>query len=244
MARFKKIITRTFLVLLILVPVAALAHFIIFPQQTRSILIDWSGFKKDGRLYYDTKTSQSKIDTLKALIENANNRIANFWGEKISNPKIIFCATATDFSKYSNAPDAPAITHLKLGSYIVLSNNGVDPDIIAHEISHAELYERVGFFKWTFSIPMWFKQGLAMQNDLRDYYSEDTLKTISDNFKSLPDVRHFKKDAEFYAGTHKQVMLNYMTARHEFTNWYTKQKLDQLIKDLNSGKSFEAAFIE
>ncbi len=244
MPRFKKIIIRTFFVLLILIPVAALAHFIIFPQQSRSIFIDWSSFKKDGRLYFNSNTPQSKIDSLKVLIKKANVRIADFWGEKTSDPKFIFCATTTDFSKYSNAPNAPAITHLKLGSYIVLSNKGIDLDIIAHEISHAELYERVGFFKWSFSIPIWFKQGLAMQNDNRSYYSEDTLKVRSDNFKNLPDVKGFKKDDEFYAGSHEEVMLNYMTAKHEFKNWYTQEKLDKLVKDLNKGKSFEEAFVK
>lgn len=133
--------------------------------------------------------------------------------------------------------------HCKLGSYIVLSNDGIDLDIIAHEISHAEFYERVGFYKWSFSVPMWFKQGLAMQNDYRNYYSEDTLQILSDNFKNLPDVKSLKKDDEFYAGTHEQVLLNYMTAKHEFKTLYTKEKLDKLIKDLNSGKSFEEAFI-
>jgi hypothetical protein len=242
MTKIKNIIIRTFFVLLILIPVAALAHFIIFPQQTRSILIDWSGYKKDGRIYFNSNTPQNKIDSLKVLIENASSRIASFWGQKSSNSKFIFCANASDFSKYSNAPDAPAITHLKSGTYIVLSNDGLDLDIIAHEISHAELYERVGFFKWSFSIPIWFKQGLAMQNDNRNYYSEDTLKVRSDNFNNLPDVKRFKKDEDFYAGSLEEVMLNYMTAKHEFKNWYTKEKLDKFIKGLNKGKSFDEAF--
>jgi hypothetical protein len=242
MVKLKKIIIRAFFVLLILIPVAALAHFIIFPQQSRSILIDYSGFKKDGRLYFNTATPQNKTDSLKALIELANTRVANFWGEKKSDPKIIYCNKAVEFIRYSSAPAAPAITYLKLGSYIVLSADAVDLDIIAHEISHAEFYERVGFYTWSYKIPAWFKHGLAMQNDYRSYYSEDTLKIRSANFTSLPDIKSFKKDDEFYAGTHEQVMLNYMTAKHEFKNWYTKEKLVTLIKDLNSGKSFKVAF--
>lgn len=242
MLKFKKIITRIVLVFLILLPVVALAHFIIFPQQTRAILIDYSGFKKEGRLYFNPATSQNKIDSLKILIEQANIRVAAFWGHKIADPKYIYCDEATDFAKYSNAPAAPAITHLKLGAYIVLSADGVDLDIIAHEISHAEFYERVGFYKWTFSIPAWFKHGLAMQNDYRNYYSEDTLKAKSDNFKNLPDIKIFKTDKEFYDGNLEQLMMHYMAAKHEVKNWYTKEKLVKLIKDINSGKSFEDAY--
>jgi hypothetical protein len=242
MLKIKKNIIRTFLILLFIILFAALLHFIIFPQQSRSILIDYSGFKKDGRLYFNAGTAATKIDTIKMLIDQANKRIALFWGEKISDPKIIYCANDADFSKYSSAPLAPAITHCKLGVCIVISNDGVNMDIIAHEISHAEFYTRVGFYKWTFVIPSWFKHGLAMQNDYRDYYSEDTLQVRSANFTKMPDIKSFKKDDAFYSGTHDQVMLNYMTAKHEIKKWYTKQKLDKLIKDLNSGKSFDEAY--
>jgi hypothetical protein len=242
MSGIKKIIRRTSLTLLILIPVVTLAHYVIFPQESISILIDYAVFKKDDRLYYNTHVPHNKIDSLKALIEQAKKRILAFWGEKRANPKFIYCDDTVDLKKYSIAPAAPAVTYLKLGSYIVLSKDGMDLDIIAHEISHAEFYERVGFFKWNFSIPAWFKHGLAMQNDFRNYYSEDTLRVKSNNFTNLPNIKLYKKDDEFYAGTHEQVMLNYMTAKHEVKNWYSKEKLDKLIKDLNAGKSFDKTF--
>ena len=115
-------------------------------------------------------------------------------------------------------------------------------DIIAHEMSHAELYERLGFFKMIFVIPRWFDEGLAMQNDYRNYYSEDTLKARSDNYRNLPDIKQFNRGGGFNEGTHEQVMMNYMMANHVTKEWYTRQKLDKLIKDINSGKSFEEAY--
>ena len=115
----------------------------------------------------------------------------------------------------------------------------MDLDIIAHEISHAEFYERIGFYKFNFKIPSWFKHGLAMQNDYRDYYSDDTLKVKSDNFKNLPAIKSFKSDGQFYAGSREQIMLNYMAAKHEVKNWYTKEKLKKFLKEINSGKTFE-----
>ena len=60
MTKFKKIILRSFLVFLILIPIAAVAHFIIFPQESRCILIDYSGFKKEGRLYLTLQHHQLK----------------------------------------------------------------------------------------------------------------------------------------------------------------------------------------
>jgi hypothetical protein len=243
MSKFKKITKRIALTLLIVIPLSALAHFIIFPQQTRSILINYSNFKKDGRLYFNNNTPQNNVDTIKQLIELAANRVSAFWGQKTCNPKYIYCNSEEDFKKYGGPYAVPALTHIKLGAYIVISNEGIDLDIIAHEIAHAEFYGRIGFYNWSFKIPRWFDEGLAMQNDNRDYYSEDTLKVRSNNYKNLTDIKKLKSGKQFSEeGTHEQIMLNIMTAKHEVKNWYTKEKLDKLIKDINAGKSFDEAF--
>ena len=243
MTKFKKVVRRIALICLILIPVSAFAHFVFFPQQTRSILIDYSDFKNDGRLYFNNITPQNRVDTVKLLIALASNRVAGFWGQKTCNPKFIYCETEEDFKKYGSPYPVPALTHVKLGSYIVISNQGVDLDIIAHEISHAEFYERIGFYNWSFKIPRWFDEGLAMQNDNRDYYSEDALKVKSNNFKNLPDVKKFKSGKQFNEeGSQEQIMLNFMTAKHEVKKWYTKEKLDRFIKYINSGKTFDEAF--
>lgn len=242
MSKSKFFFRRTLLIFLITILLAALAHFIIFPQETRSILIDFSNYKKQGRIYFSGNTSQSSVDTLKSLIKQASIRVNEFWGQKTCNPKFIYCDESSDFKKYSVSPEAPAATYVKLSSIIVLGRDAIDVDIIAHEISHAELYERIGFYKFMFKIPAWFKHGLAMQNDYRSYYSEDTLKVKSNDFQSLPDVNDLKTDAQFYSGSLEKVMLHYMVAKLYVKNWYTKEKLVKLISDLNAGKSFEDAF--
>jgi hypothetical protein len=228
-----------------MIPISGFAHFILFPEQTNSILIDYSNFRKDGRFYYNGDTEKSKVDTLKSLVELASLRVAYFWGQKMCNPKYIYCDTDYDFKKFGSSFKVPALTHVKCGSYIVISNQGVDLDIIAHEISHAEFYKRIGFYNWSFKIPRWFDEGLAMQNDYRSYFSEDTLKVKSNNYRNLPDVKRLKSGKQFNEeGSADQVMLNFMTARHEVKNWYTKEKLDKFINDINAGKSFEEAFAQ
>lgn len=243
MTKLKRIIIRAFLIFIILIPIAAFAHFIIFPQETKSILIDYSNFKKEGRIYFNSSiTSQSKIYSLQSLITQASSRIKNFWDQKISDPKFIYCDNESDFKKYCVNPSASAVTYLKFGAVIVLRADAMNLDIIAHEISHAEFYERVGFYEFNYKIPSWFKHGLAMQNDYRDYYSEDTLKVKSADFKNMPDIKNYKTDLQFYNGSHEQVMFNYMTAKHVVKNWGTKQKLEKLIEGLNSGKTFDEAY--
>jgi hypothetical protein len=242
MAKFKKVLLRCLLIFIILILVAAFAHFIIFPQETRTILIGFSNFKKEGHLYYNASTPTEKIDTLKSLIAAASTRVADFWGAQKANPKFIYCDTDDDFKKYGNDRKDPATTQYKMGPYVIISNEGLDLDIIAHEISHAELYARTGFYEVMFKIPRWFDEGLAMQNDYRNYYSEDTLKVRSDNFRNLPDITKFNSGGAFYEGPPAQVKLNYLTAKHIVKNWYTKEKLAELIAGLTSGKGFAEVF--
>jgi hypothetical protein len=243
MTKLKVITRRIVLIFLVMIPISAFAHFIFFPEQSRSILIDYSDFKKDGRLYFAANTPKNKVDTLKALVELASVRVAQFWGRKNCNPKYIYCESDNDFKRFGSPYKVPALTHVKSCSYIVISNQGIDLDIIAHEISHAEFYERIGFYNWSFKIPRWFDEGLAMQNDNRSFFSEDTLKIKSDNYNNMPDVKKLKTGRQFNEqGSPEQIMLNFMTAKHEVKNWYTKNKLLRFIKDINSGKTFAAAF--
>ena len=230
-----------FFIFLIIIPIASFGHFFFFPQETRSLLIDFSDFQKDGRLYFNDKTPVAKIDSLKRFIKEASFRVSKFWGKKISNPKFIYCDQPTDFKKYSVTPSAPAVTYLKFGSVIVLSNRGLDLDVVAHEISHTEFYQRIGFYKFHYKIPSWFKHGLAMQNDYRNYYSEDTFMVRTNNFKNAPDINNLKTDIQFYEGSADEVMLNYMAAKYIVKKWYTKEKLDKLISDLNDGLPFDLA---
>ena len=241
--KMKKIIRRIFFILIIFIPISALAHYIIFPEQTRSILINYSNFNHDGQLYFNPSTPKHKIDSVKFLIESATKRVGNFWGVKTCNPTFIFCETAEDFKKYGSPSPLPALTHIKLGAYIVISSEGADLDIIAHEISHAEFYHRIGFYNWSFKIPRWFDEGLAMQNDYRNYYSEDTLKVTSNNYQNLPDVKKLITGHQFFeTNTTEQLMLNFMTAKHVVKGWYTKEKLNKFIEDINKGKDFDQAF--
>jgi hypothetical protein len=233
---------RTLVIFLALLPITAFAHFILFPYETKSMLIDFSSFKKEGRLYFNQETKKSCIDNTASLIDSASARVSRFWNGKLADPKFIYCERDADFRNYCANPGSPAVTYCKMGTYIVLNKEGADLDIIAHEISHAELYTRVGFYTWTFVIPDWFKHGLAMQNDYRCYYSTDTLIARTDHLKNMPDITRFKTGAQFYIGTTEQIMLRYMTAKYVVGQWYSREKLNMLIDGLNSGKSFDEVF--
>lgn len=219
-----------------------LIHYIVFPQQTRSLFIRYSSFKKEGSLYYNSNTPVQNVTLVQSLIKEASDRNQHFWGALQSQPQFIYCLRGDDFKTYGSPYSVPAVTHNKFGCRIVIGEEGADLDIIAHEMMHAELYARIGFLKSNFSIPTWFDEGLAMQSDYRNYYSEDTLKALSNNFTQLPSLKTLATPTQFHTGNRSIVMLHYMTAAHAVRQWYTPEKLERLIQDLNDGKDFETAF--
>ena len=98
-----------------------------------------------------------------------------------------------------------------------------------------ELYEKIGFFNREFKLPTWFDEGLAMQVDYRSYYSIDSLRIKSDNFKRLLDVTKLKSYSHFGNGKREDVVLNYSAAKYGVAKWYTHKKLKAFVPEINNG---------
>lgn len=242
MKRNFKFIFKMILILISTTLFFSLAHFYAFPQESRCILVDYYGLERQGNLYYGRDTSKDTINKIVEIISKAEARNVGFWGQKICQPKFIFCNSDEDFIKFGNNSLTPAAAYMKLGSYIVINQSGINLDIISHEISHAELYERIGFFNKTFKIPTWFDEGLAMQVDYRAYYSEQNLMQKTIDLNKFAKVKELYSGNEFQSGTIEQVMLNYSMARYEVSKWYSKERLDKFIEDIKERESFEKAY--
>ena len=227
-----------------IVSTASIAHAFIFPQETRCLLIDFYDFEKEGNLYFRENIDLETKIHLQNLIIQAETRVGEFWEEKKTNPKFIYCESDEDYLKFGAPFMTPAAAILKFGSYVVISKDGIDLDILAHEISHTELYTRIGFFNNLSEIPVWFSEGLAMQVDHRNYYSTDSLKVKSNGFQNLPKVKEMVSYNQFGVGPIDEIMLNYSTAKYEVGKWYSKEKLKTFVENINEKKSFEKAYGE
>ena len=238
----KKKITRSVLIILLMLPLIAVAHFFAFPEETRCILIRFADFEKTGNIYFRKSASVEKIKSLREIKTLAESRVSNFWGKNcLLDYDIIYCNNKKDFDRYGHA-GAPAATQLKCGAYVVIGADGLDKDIIAHEISHTVLYDNIGWYKTKFKIPTWFDEGLAMQVDDRNYYSIDSLFLKNNNGLTLPDVMLLKRPQDFFAGTTETVMLNYTTAKFIVHEWLKTHSLLKFITAINNGEPFETAY--
>lgn len=234
-----KKILRTVLIILLFLPLIAAAHFFVFPEETRCILIDFAGFKQQQNIYYRKELPVNIIQQLIKLKADADKKVYEFWKDADDiNYKLIYCDAASDYKNYGRA-GAPAVANIKMGAYVVIPKNMFDVNILSHEISHTVLYRKIGWYRLHFKIPVWFDEGLAMQVDGRNYYSIDTLLHKKAAGIILPDVTQMDTPEKFHSGSAEQIMLNYATAKYVVHEWLIKNSLNTFIEAIDKGYSFE-----
>ena len=94
-------------------------------------------------------------------------------------------------------------------------------------------------------MPAWFDEGLALQNDYREIYSEEQWISQTDNGKNVVALEDMDTPAEFYAGEVKDRRFRYLNAKHELNAWlavHGQQGLLELIDKLNGGEDFDVAY--
>ena len=115
----KKKVYRSSMIVLLMLPAIAFAHFIVFPQETRCILIPFSGFEKKGNIYFSPGISPDTIALLQQQVLVGEEKLRHFWGsDACLNYTVIYCNTAKDFNRYG-IRGAPAVSRRKLGAYAI-----------------------------------------------------------------------------------------------------------------------------
>ena len=128
--------------------------------------------------------------------------------------------------------------------YICISDEYLELDILAHEITHAELHTRLSAEAQK-RIPTWFDEGIALQNDYREKYSEAQWITQTDNGKNAVALEDMDTPSEFYAGEAEDRRFRYLNAKHELDVWmisHGQQGLLELLDRLNGGADFNTAY--
>jgi hypothetical protein len=238
----KKLLKRTLIITVVLLPLMTFAHFMVFPQETRCILVSFSNFEHKQNVYYSKTTTLAQLENLFQLQKVAENKVKSFWKENaLLDYTLVYCNSEKKYDKYGT-PNTPATTQRKLGAYVVLSSDGVDEQIIAHEITHTILYNHIGWYKAIYKIPTWFEEGLAMQVDNREKYPIDSLQgKINEGF-ILPDISTIATGKQFYTGDDDTVTLHYITAKYIIHEWLKTHSFSLFIKKMKNGDGFERAY--
>lgn len=119
------------------------------------------GFERlSGDLFVEGTMSPEQRAGLRSAVAEAERRVLGIYGEVHSSPIVLACGTETCWHRLGGRSARGGA----LGtSGLRLSPRGLNPVIIAHELSHIELHHRIGL--WRFArgaVPAWFDEGFAV----------------------------------------------------------------------------------
>ncbi len=158
---------------------------------------------------------------------------------------IIICDDDKLLAKLGGDHDTHHITLFPVKrSYVSVSTEYLTVDVLAHELTHAELYERLSGKAFR-RVPTWFNEGIALQNDYREQYGPEAWAEQTDNGKKIVAHEDMDTAAEFYSGTKEDRRFRYLNAKHDVVEWLEKHGLQgfmALIDRLNGGEAFSAAY--
>jgi len=154
----------------------------LFPQFLWCFFVEYDSFQEiKPNIFVEEKTSKMQQDSLLKFVENAEKRIKTFWGGKSGQAKIIFTKNAMTYQKYAKTTEGAGFSiGTPLGSWIILNQDGLNTDVIAHEMCHDELMTKLGWWKTKKEIPTWFDEGLALMLDYRFVCSQDSIQRYID----------------------------------------------------------------
>ncbi|QAU34673.1 hypothetical protein [Janthinobacterium sp. 17J80-10] len=203
-----------------------------------SVLIRFSDFREIAPgIYLEPGGPPGDKDDFLSSYKEARSRISNAYGEYSAQP-IIIGGHSDKMLRYGNGFGS---SHFQpWGAYVVVGPQGRNVDVIAHELVHAELFHRIGYWKRMTQIPAWFEEGVAMQVDYRKPFDFE-------NFKGNAPTNKEKLwwQAQFNSGGGDAVTFNYAWSKEVVRSWrlgHSQSQFYELLKEISEGKSFEEAF--
>lgn len=242
----KGLFNLIFLILLVSMPV----YFFQFNSFGYALTVPLRGYTKATDNVYIDKNFKSDRDTVLEILETAENRVTQFWGSIEDQPEIIISDDENTLRRlgWTGSP-ALTTTAVLFGAhnYILISPDGLNVDVLAHELTHAELHYRLyrGKILSAALIPVWFDEGVATQNDYRSDYSDASWKDATDGGKNVTDFAALKTPKEFYNPDINVRRYNYIISKHEVGIWMKSHKIDDLIRladAINAGETFDSQY--
>ena len=141
--------------------------FIQFIPVGYRMTISLHGFNENTRNIYINENYESSTEEAVSIINEAKERVAKYFDEIESNPVIIVCDDKAKLKRLGGDHDTTTFAIFTVFSYMAISSEYLNVDVIAHELTHAETHHRAykGKLLFQFSLPTWFDEGIALQND-------------------------------------------------------------------------------
>lgn len=168
----------------------------------------------DGTFVEQT-VSTAQRQRVSALRREATGRINAFVGAAVARPVVVVLDDPAalwpiQFNRHASTVFGGT------RACVVVGPEGRSLDVLAHELMHAEVFERVGPWRKAMAVPTWFDEGLAMQLDHRAKYDAGPQDTATDSVRSLASA------SAFFAGTDAELTAHYAFAKVEVSRWVAR----------------------
>lgn len=195
---------------------------------------------------YVNKGYSGEIEKITDRIAEAKERDSAFFGRLKYTDDIVFiiCDDNKILKKLGGENDTITVNFPFSKSYISVSDEYLNIDTLAHELSHAELHLRLSGRAME-KIPAWFDEGVATQNDYRRKYSMEAWIEKTDNGKNRVPLENMDTLSDFGGGSAADRYLKYLTAKYEVSEWidvHHREGLLELIDRLNNGEDFYSVY--
>ncbi len=206
------------LLAIVIVIIAAVIFFRFTPLGYR-MTVPYRNFTEIQKNVYVENNYSGDWDEVKSLVNEARNRVLEFWGNIESNPTVIISNNTETLAKLGGDHDTATAVFFGANSYISISDEYLNVDVLSHEMTHAELHKRLYKGKLPQTLmPIWFDEGVATQNDYRDQYSDEMWYERTNNGSDIIDLDNMDTAAEFYAGDVDDRRFRYLISRHEVSD--------------------------
>ena len=221
-----------------------LSYTVVFARQIRCQLVEYTQLRHSSeRIYVDPAMPDADVRRLDSMLGVARDRDIRFLGALQAVPTILAGHDSSVIEDFGQQGNRYAATHVHLGNaFIVLGPDGLQVDVIAHEMVHAELAARIGWFDRERLVPAWFDEGLAMQVDRREDFSEQVWLRERATGRATVPLEELSSGSDFGA---EDGWWRFTVARHEVARWLAivgRDGLDELLRRIDNGAGFLQAY--
>jgi len=212
-----------------------------------------SGMEPDSAtLFVEPSLPPEQRHVLRQEISLGHARVSEFFGEVRTQPYFVACTSAACAARFGSYGERAAA----FGDMAIrLSPDGWTAALVAHEWTHAEVYQRVGGFWRIDAIPRWFDEGVAVVVADEPRHSQQNWQEIKRRNLATPKLGELvsRQDWVFalrqYGETQVQDPNNlrvvYSTAGHALRHWMRcagPSGVAQLLEMVRAGGDFQTVF--
>ena len=178
---------------------------------------------------------------LLAELRSAELATQQFFGSRLARPTIAL-ADAPALKEYLAVGNPFAATFFhRDGILAVVTPRGLNAEVMAHMLAHAEIKHRIGEAACA-RMPAWFDEGLSTLLDERPFLQDNALDAKAAALKGMPDM-HALTGREAFVGSEGEA--NLVLAKLEVRRWHRIVGQDGvvgLLEALAGGAEFQAAY--